>query len=334
MRRQLLDGAIAPDRPDAVVSGLPVDRAVSVAALPPGPACVAPEFPGAVAAGLERAASSSMTALSPPSLVSMRSSAWIGPYRSPSAAAARSARLLAVASRAAARRDGVTSIVSSKVGPSGVSGLSKIAVTASAPSVSSPSMLSSQPGTNSSITIGSRPTLPTSARMPRITRAAARTSVWSSARITPRLPLSDTGFTTHGKPSARAAAVSACSSASGTRIRKAGCATPCSAHARRCIALFAAASIASTGLCASPSSAASRAARGSIWLSTATTDSTRPIVPTSRCALAPGSSGSTCTTGCPPSGSAPSLPMTTSSASRWAALTKSGWPYAGIACSC
>ena len=178
------------------------------------------------------------------------------------------------ASSGAARRDGVTSIVSSKVGPSGMSGLSKIAVTASAPSVSSPSMLSSQPGTNSSITIGSRSSLPIfGENAPDHPRggedpgAVVGTDHAAAAAQRHRLH--------HARKAQRAGGA-------GQRLiigirgqdTESGCEMPCAVHACRCNALSAAASTDATGLCASPSSAASRAARGSIWLSTATTELT------------------------------------------------------------
>ncbi len=65
-------------------------------------------------------------------------------------------------------REGVTSTVSSKVGPSGVSGLSNTAVTVKSPPVNSPSMLSSHPGTYSSTSRGSCAGRPAPARICRI----------------------------------------------------------------------------------------------------------------------------------------------------------------------
>ena len=72
---------------------------------------------------MERAASSSMAGPAWPPRSSMRSSAWIGPWVSPSARAACPAVAMAAARTGRGSREGVTSMVSSKVGPSGCAGL-------------------------------------------------------------------------------------------------------------------------------------------------------------------------------------------------------------------
>ena len=72
---------------------------------------------------MQRAASSSMAGLGWPPRSSMRSSAWTGPLVSPSARAACPAVRTAAARTGPGSREGVTSRVSSKVGPSGRGGL-------------------------------------------------------------------------------------------------------------------------------------------------------------------------------------------------------------------
>src|ERR1039457_4989166 len=221
-------------------------------------------------------------------------------------------------------REGVTSMVSSNVGPSGMPGLSKMAVTDKSPSaVSSPSMLSSGPGRYSSTRRGSLAGRRAAASTCRIRRAAVTAAVLSSARRMPWLALSETALTTHGNPVASAACPADSSAASAGTIRNEGWGTPTAAHRCRWVALSAAASTASTGLCGSPMRAATAAARTSIGVSAATTAATGPLRAMIRSALPRGSAGSTGMTGRRPSGSPPSLPTTRSRPIRPAGWRKS-----------
>src|SRR6266536_1407797 len=119
-------------------------------------------------------------------------------------------------------RDGVISTVSSKVGPSGVPGLSKTAVTVRSPPSRRPSMLSSHPGTYSSMSSDSFPGRPAVARICRIRPAAATAAAGPSARRIPWLALSDTALTTQGYPTRAAAWRSESSEAAAGTIRNAG----------------------------------------------------------------------------------------------------------------
>ena len=211
----------------------------------------------------------------------------------------------------------MTSIVSSKVGPSGMSGLSKTAVTASAPSLSSPSMLSSQPGTNSSIKkrFVTRPS-GIGQNTADLSRGGEDIGVVVGAdhatTAAQRHRLDHAGEVQCARSADQRLLVRIGGQDAESRLRDAVLRPRLPLHClvRRGF------DRSDRIVRPSPSSAASRAASGSIWLSTATTESTEPIMPLSLCALAAGSSGSTRTTGCPPSGKAPSLPMTTSSRSR------------------
>ena len=119
-------------------------------------------------------------------------------------------------------REGVTSTVSSKVGPSGMPGLSNMAVTVRLSSVSRPSMLSSGPGTYCSTSSGSCAGRRAAARIRRIRRAAVTVAAGSSARSIPWLALSDTALTTHGNPACAAACRRESSEAPAGTIRNAG----------------------------------------------------------------------------------------------------------------
>ena len=249
----------------------------------------------------------------------MRSSAWTGPADRPSARAASAATRIAAASVPAASREGVTSRVSSKVGPSGMPGLSKTAVTVRSPAVSTPSMLSSGPGRYSSMSKGSSAGRSASSRTCRIRRAASTAAAGSSARSTPWLALRDTALTTHGKPIASAACRTP--SPAGAR-RNDGWGTPAAAQRCRWAALSRAARTASTGLCGRPIAAATVAASTSIGVSAATTASTTPARARIRRALASRSAERAGMTA-RPSGSAPSLATTRSRRMRSAARMKS-----------
>ena len=99
------------------------------------------------------------------------------------------------------------------------------------------------------------------------TRAKARSAaVRSSARITPRLAESPTGFTTQGKPTAE--------SASGPDTSaKRGCDTSARPSAWRIACLSRVALTAAGGLCGKPSRSPQAAATSTPWSSTATTAS-------------------------------------------------------------
>jgi hypothetical protein len=161
---------------------------------------------------------------------------------------------MADARTGAGSREGVTSRVSSKVGPSGAAGLSKTAVTASPSSVTKPSMLISGPGR------------------------------YSSMR-TPWLALSEIALTTHGNPAVSAARRMALAGAVAGMISNLGWGMPAAAQRCRCRALSAAFRIASTGLCGSPSRAETAAASSSIGASAATTAATGPQRAVTRRAL-------------------------------------------------
>ena len=249
-----------------------------------------------------------------------RSSAWIGPVDRPSERAASAAVRTAAASVPPGSREGLTSRVSSNVGPSGVAGLSKTAVTVRSPAASTPSMLSSGPGRYSSMSRGSAAGRSASSRTLRIRRAASTAAAGSSARSTPWLALRDTALTTHGNPTASAACRT--QSWAGTR-RKDGWGRPAAAQRCRWAALSVAARTASTGLCGRPIRAATVAASTSIGVSAATTASTGPARARIRRVLASRSAGRTGMTGRPPSGSAPSLATTRSRPIRSAARMKS-----------
>ena len=220
-------------------------------------------------------------------------------------------------------REGATSMVSSKVGPSGVAGLSKMAVTVRLPSASRPSMLSSGPGRYSSTSRGSRAGRRAAARTRRIRAAAVTAAAGPSARRMPWLALSDIALTTHGNPTVSAARRMASAGAVAGTISNLGCGTPAAAQRCRCLALSAAFRTASAGLCGSPISPATVADSGSMGVSAATTALTIPARSTTRRALASGSAGCTGMTWRPPSGSAPSLPTTRSRPMRAAASRKS-----------
>ena len=97
-------------------------------------------------------------------------------------------------------------MVSSKKGPSRGSGLSKRASTSSSPLESSPSSATSGPAherfdQDALGGVGIDPRRPPDRRAAgRAARTRRRAKSGSSARITPRLPESMSGFTTHGKP--------------------------------------------------------------------------------------------------------------------------------------
>ena len=104
--------------------------------------------------------------------------------------------------------------------------------------------------------------------MPRTRSAVDRACSASSARITPRLPDSPSGLTTHGRPTSRATA--ATSAPEGSRAKR-GCGTPASASARRIAALSRVRATAAGGLCGSPRRSAPSAAAITPWSSTPTT---------------------------------------------------------------
>ena len=135
-----------------------------------------------------------------------RSSAWTGPSRSPSAAQASAVVRASAATISAGSRDGVTKIVSSKYGPSSGSGLSKTASDLERAVAQEP--LERHLGARHVALDQQRPVrvLPASARIARTRAAAAAAARGSSARITPRLADSDSGFTTQGSPISAATA--------------------------------------------------------------------------------------------------------------------------------
>jgi hypothetical protein len=184
-------------------------------------------------------------------------------------------------------------------------------------------MLSSGPGRYSSTSRGSRGGRRAAARTCRIRRAAAWAAAGLSARKMPWLALSETALITHGKPTARAACRMAPSGAVAGTISNLGWATAAAAHRCRCRALSVAFSTASTGLCGSPSRPATAAASTSIGVTAATTAVTGPQRARIRRTPPSGSPGVTGMTGRPPSGSAPSLPITRSRPIRAAASRKS-----------
>ena len=162
--------------------------------------------------------------------------------------------------------------------------------------------------------------------MPRTRSTTAAASSGLSARITPRLPDNDVAFTTHGRPTAWAAAAA---SSPGPTRRWGGCTSPAPAMATRMVALSLVAATAAGGLWRRPRRSAAVAAATTPCSSTATMPATgeRRWSASIASAAAAGSASGTTRARSPIARAmacACSEPTTTSTSSAAAAATKSG----------
>src|SRR5437870_2359190 len=144
--------------------------------------------------------------------------------------------------------------------------------------MSNPSRATSGPGTNSSISTRSRSGSRRCATSGERSRAATRRKAErrppaSSARITPRLPESTSGFTTLGYGARWSSASRSVPESSRGTTSKRGTGTPAWRRRARLNALLRAAATASDGLCGSRSLAAASAATCAVRSSTPTTAS-------------------------------------------------------------